>query len=344
MNEALSEAHGNPRLIGHEDAIAAFMQAAASRLHHAWLIHGTEGIGKASFAFHCANYLLSEGRQKIGALDVQERNYRLIAGGAHPDLKVLERPVDPKTGVMKEEIPIDQVRDLTAFFQLTSSHGGWRIAIVKRADALNRNAANALLKILEEPPPRSLILMTAVTPGKLLPTIRSRCRPLRLSPLDDAQMNEVLGDRLAECSGDDAKILHRMAQGSPGRALDILAHDGLEIYRDFLNLLQTSPRERNAALLRFTGSGKVERERFNLIARFCEDWLVRLRHMAATGEAQEIIPGEGQLMRRMAVKPLAVWFDVAENCGQQFALAQTASLDRRLIMLNNLQQILAAAA
>jgi DNA polymerase-3 subunit delta' len=335
----------NTQLLGQTAAIDSFMQAVQTRLHHAWLFHGAEGIGKATFAYHCANHLLSNGKQIIGALNAQNADFKLIASGAHPDLLVLSPPVDEKTGLVKDEIPVAQVRALTAFFQKTSGRDGWRIAMIQGADQLNRNAANALLKILEEPPHRALLLMTASARGKLLPTIRSRCRPLGLEPLSITQLQAVLQGYQDELSTDDARQLQQLSNGSPGYALTILQNDGLQLYRDFLELLQTSHREQAAALLRFAGNGgKQENERFNLIARFCEDWLAKLLHLAATGEAKEVISGEAQLMRRMAaVRSIDGWFSVLTHCQQQNNTATHASLDKRLVLINNLQQLFVAA-
>ncbi len=345
MPDTVLDPEHNARLIGHTDAVDSFRQAMTARMHHAWLLHGPDGIGKTSFAFHCANHLLSGGRSPIGKRDPLERNFKLIAASAHPDLTVIGRPVDEKTGIIKDEIPVERIRALTEFFRLTSSHGGWRIAIVKDADRLNRNAANALLKILEEPPAQGLILMTATARGRLLPTIRSRCRQLQLDPLTPPEMAEFLRPHEEDMSADDRAMLLKLADGSPGRALQILGSDGLQIYREFLSLLQSPAREQNTALLRFVSGvgGKADPDRFALIVDYCENWIGRLLHLAATGEAREVVGGEGQVLRRMAaIKPLANWFEVADNCKKQFAAAIHASLDKRLVLMNCLQQFMAA--
>lgn len=334
----------NTALVGQEQAAELFMQATTARLHHAWLLHGPRGIGKTTFAYHCANYLLSNGRQKIGALNPQDPDFKLIAAGAHPDLTVVAPPVDEKTGITKDEIPVAAVRVLSGFFQKTSGREGWRIALVRGADLMNRNAANALLKILEEPPQRALLLMTASTPGKLLPTIRSRCRPLALQPLSASAMADVL--RGYQDGTDLAALdeLQRLSSGSPGVALRLLENDGLQLYRDFIGLMQTPPRTLPEALLRFVGNGgKQEQERFDLVAGFCQNWLQRLIHLQATGEAREVMAGEGQLLRRMALlRPVDRWFELAEACQTRWQTASQASLDKRLVLMNNLQQLLAA--
>lgn len=345
MSADAPEPHHNLRLIGHEAALASFRRAVGARLHHAWLLHGPDGVGKATFAFHCAHFLLSNNMGDIGTREALEQHSKLIAAGAHPDLLAIGRPVDEKTGVVKDEIPVDSVRGLTEFFRLTPAMGGWRIAIVQDADRLNRSAANALLKILEEPPSRSLIFLTTGARGRLLPTIRSRCRALAFAPLSPPQLQDVLHSYLADLSPGDVDMLTRLAAGSPGRALQILANDGLQIYRDLFSLLQNSGSDQNAALMKFAQSigGKGDPERFVLTAQFCEDWLARLCHLAATGEVTEIVGGEGQLLRRMAaIKPLANWFEVVDNCKKQFAAAIYASLDRKLVLMQCLQQLVVA--
>lgn len=336
----------NTRLVGHEEAIDDFYRAAASRLHHAWLLLGMEGIGKTTFAFHVANYLLSNGKAAIGQLDPSETNFKLIAAGAHPDLHTTGRPVDEKTGAIKEEIPVDYIRALTEFFRLTSAQGGWRIAIIRDADMLSRNAANALLKILEEPPKKGLILMTASCRGRLLPTIRSRCRSLPFTSLNADQMSAVLGAAMRELTADDKAVLEKLAGGSPGRALRILENDGITLYRDFLRALQSPAQEREFALLRFSAGlgAKAEVGRFSLVAHYCQDWLARLLHLLATGEAVEVLGGEGQVMRHFALlKPLANWLETAENCRGQFTAAIQANLDKRLILLGCLRNMVGLA-
>ncbi len=342
--EILAPQH-NTRLYGQDAAIASFLQAAQGRLHHAWLLHGAAGIGKATFAFHCANHLLSGGTQTIGELSADNKDFKLIAASAHPDLLVVAPPVDEKTGLTKDEIPVGAIREAVNFFRLTSGREGWRIIIIRNADQMNRNAANALLKMLEEPPQRAMLLMTATSRGRLLPTIRSRCRPLTLQPLPPETMNLLLQGYQDELSPNDLRQLHKLSAGSPGQALHLLRLGGLQLYRDFLTLLQTPEKERLPALLRFAGAGgKQEGERHELIAQFAAGWLQRLAHLAATGEAQEITEGEAQWQRRQAARRSALhWLDLLAQTEDQWRQARAANLDKRLVIINNLQQVLAAA-
>jgi DNA polymerase-3 subunit delta' len=195
------------------------------RLHHAWLLTGPEGVGKASFAYRAARWLLGARPDPArGALGTAAEDpvSRLIAARSHPDLLVLERSPD------KKAIPVDDARRLPEFFANTPAMAPYRVAIIDAADDLNVNAANAVLKTLEEPPPRGVLLLVSHAPGRLLPTIRSRCRRLAFSPWPQARLEAFVTARLG-LEGEDAARLARMAKGAPGRALALAAVDALAL-------------------------------------------------------------------------------------------------------------------
>lgn len=176
------------KLEGHAAAERIFLDAwAKGRLHHAWMIAGPEGIGKATLAWRIARFLLAtpqasgEPPHDLGS-DPASEAARLVGARSHPDLFVLERPVNPETGKLKQDIAVDDVRRVNAFFARTAAMGGWRVVIVDAVDDLNASSANALLKILEEPPLKAIFLLVAHAPGRALKTIRSRCRVLALRP------------------------------------------------------------------------------------------------------------------------------------------------------------------
>ena len=199
-------------LLGHAEAAAALDEAADSgRLHHAWLLAGPRGVGKALFARNMAERLLSQAAGRSVAA--------LVEAGSHPDLCVLERHVDEKSGDRARNITIDQVRGLQRLFATTGSLSSRRIVIIDAIDDLERNAANALLKNLEEPPAGALFLLISHAPGRLLPTIRSRCRMLRFQPLADDVMASFLRDALPEADDTERTALVRVGEGAPGRAL-----------------------------------------------------------------------------------------------------------------------------
>lgn len=220
-------------LHGHDAAVAFFRESLdAGRLHHAWLLAGPEGIGKALFAEKAALRVLAQGQGAVEApgLEVPDSHpaAKLVAAGSHPDLMKLERLVKEtsSTGELARSISVDQVRSLQRLFSTTASLSPWRVVIIDAIDDLERNAANALLKNLEEPPPHSLFLLVSHAPERLLPTIRSRCRQIRLSTLSTDAMTSAL--RAAAPDADEKEIaeLVKAGQGSPGRAL---AWRGLDI-------------------------------------------------------------------------------------------------------------------
>jgi DNA polymerase-3 subunit delta' len=224
----------NPLLLGHEAAERALLDAMhLGRMHHAWLITGSEGIGKATLAFRFARHLLAgvgvPGEGGSLALDPSHPVFRRVASGGHADLTVIERVVNEKTKRLKRDIAIDDVRKINDFMALTPAEGGWRVAIVDGAEDLNQNSANGLLKILEEPPRRAVLILTCSTPGRLPATIRSRCRQLRLPPLTDDVMARLLATYLPDNSQDDRDRLLTLADGSIGRALAIADEDGIAV-------------------------------------------------------------------------------------------------------------------
>nr|WP_048849712.1 DNA polymerase III subunit delta' [Tanticharoenia sakaeratensis] len=213
-------------VLGHDAAVHAFRSAwAAGRLHHAWLLHGPEGIGKATLAFRLARIVL-------GAEDMASPEGRRVSAGTHADLLVIRRGFDEKRGRPRAEIVMDDVAPIQQFLRRTAAEAGWRVVLIDGAEYLNRNAANALLKLLEEPPPKAVILMTSAAPGRLLPTIRSRCRRLGLDPLDGSTMRAVLTGQ-----GQPDDVIARLiaeGAGAPGRAAR-LALDSDGAIADFVS-------------------------------------------------------------------------------------------------------------
>lgn len=224
-------------LFGHAQAEQQFLTAAEQgRLHHAWLIEGPEGVGKARLAQRLAVYLLG-GRGAAGALadfDETDPVWRAFSAGSHPDVQLLKRELNDK-GKLTQDISVDQVRALTQFFTMKPALGGWRVGIIDAIDETNRNGANALLKTLEEPPPKSVLFLINHGRLPLLPTIRSRCRVLRLSPLSKEECEQALE------AADAPKTAGRLAEGRPGRGIRLSTPTALAASDAARSLLRAMP-------------------------------------------------------------------------------------------------------
>ncbi|WP_374470521.1 DNA polymerase III subunit delta' [Phenylobacterium sp.] len=237
------------------------------RLHHAWLLTGPEGVGKATFAYRAARRLLgapADPRHGILGADPEHPVSRQVAARSHPDILVLER--EGPDGKPRKVIPVDDVRRLAEFFSKSPASAPHRVAIVDAADDLNVNAANALLKTLEEPPPRGVLMMVSHSPGRLLPTIRSRCRRLAFKPFELEEAAAFVRARL-DVNPEEALRLARMAGGAPGKALALAAGDALAMDDAARHLLGELPRVDEAFALsladRFKGGeGQAQ---FNLL-------------------------------------------------------------------------------
>ncbi|MDE2333361.1 MAG: DNA polymerase III subunit delta' [Rhodospirillales bacterium] len=319
----------NPDLFGQEQAEATLAAAMASgRLHHAWLITGAEGIGKATLAYRFARRLLAgPASGESLALDPSHPVFHRVAAGSHADLLTVERAADEKTRRRRAEIVVDDTRAVAAFLHLTAAEGGWRVVIVDGADTMNRNAANALLKVLEEPPPRSILLLLASSPGRLLPTIRSRCRRLALEPLADALVERLLHRAMPDL--EDTAGLVALAQGSIGRALTLAQGSGLACAR-----LADEALEGAAALRAFALADEVLRleDGYGL-------FMTLLRQRLAEQIASRGRQGEA-VARRL---PLAAWVELWQGLGALQAATEGVNLEPRQALLEAMARLRALA-
>src|SRR5438105_279350 len=342
---------GNPDLIGHEAAEQALRRLfEAGRLPHALLLSGPRGIGKATLAFRLARFVLANGAEEgsllapsariaedHGGLAIAPESgvFHRVEAGGHADLLTVERAYDPRRRRLRSEIVVDDAREIAAFLRLTPAEGGWRVVIVDGADEMNRNAANSLLKILEEPPRRTLLLLVAHSPGRLLPTIRSRCRRLMLAPLP----RDIVGDLLARyrpgLAEAEATAVTALAGGSIGRALDLTVAGGVELYRSVLALLSRDQGIDPAALHGF--ADRLARPDAEEAYRAVEDLVGQLLARLAIGAARgvdEVSDQESALLRRLGGRvPAAGWAALRDEIGQSFARTDALNLDRKQTIL-----------
>lgn len=212
-------------IVGQDRAVEQFATAWASRkLHHAWLLAGPKGVGKASFAHTAARRVLVDAagpRSELHGLETpdEHRIVKLVEAGSHPDMRWLERLPKEKGEGLARDITIDQVRGLGEFMGMTAALSPWRVVVIDSMDELNREASNALLKMLEEPPANSLFFLVSHAPGRLLPTIRSRCRRVDFQNLDDDAMTSILEAQAPQLTSAERKRIISMSFASAGRAL-----------------------------------------------------------------------------------------------------------------------------
>ena len=271
-------------LFGHADAERTLLAAyRGGRMPHAWLIGGPPGVGKATLAYRVARFVLAhpdaaaqdvQAAQTL-ALDSTNPVARCIAAQAHPDILTLERTAGP-TGTIRSVITVDDVRRTVGFFGSTPGAGGWRICIVDSADDLQSpQGANALLKVLEEPPSRALFLLVSHAPGRLLATIRSRCRRLTLRPLEAADVAQAAAQAL-ERDPSDGEVLKAAAaaQGSVARAATLLGGAALAVRERMIELLGGLPQVDPQALHALGDTlGRSDDTVFNTFVETIQDWL-----------------------------------------------------------------------
>lgn len=351
-----------PRLFGQAPAEAAFLGAWTSgRLHHGWLLSGPRGVGKATLAWRIARFLLATppgGETGLfGAppppttldIDPDHPVARRLRAGAEPGLAAITRSVNDKTGRMRDEIVADDVRRLNRFFGLSAADGGHRVVIVDCADEMNPTAANALLKMLEEPPARTTLLLVSHQPSRLLATIRSRCRALRLQPLTPRDIQAALSQTGAEPT-DRPEMLAALAGGSVGDALRLRNLGGLEIYAELVAILDSLPRlDRQRALaLAEAAALRGAAERFDLLLNLTDIALARLARTGATGQppAPEAAPGEARVLARLAAGPVQgrAWAEVAATIIARTRHGRAVNLDPAALVLDTVFKMQETAA
>jgi DNA polymerase-3 subunit delta' len=345
------------QLFGQGTAEAEFLDAFnTGRLHHGWLITGPRGVGKATLAWRIARFLLAtplvQEEGLFGAppppatLDIAPDHpvSRRLQALSDPGLFLLRRGPTDKGDRLAAEIRVSDVRRLGNFFALSAADGGRRVVIVDGADDLNTQAANAILKMLEEPPARTVMLLVSHQPSGLLPTIRSRCRTLRLAPLGPLDIAQALEQAGIAPEGDPA-ALAELSGGSVGAAVRLLNLGGLKLYSELVGLMESLPRLDRPRALRLAEAAATRgaEERLDLLFSLTDLMLARLARAGATGHAPraEAAPGEAALLARLApdARKGRDWADCAEAIGARARHGRAVNLDPASLVLDTVFRI-----
>ena len=329
-------------LVGHEAQEQAFLDALRSgRTHHAWLLGGPEGIGKASFAYRVARFMLAAGDPAVRAqaarsLAMAEGDpaTRRVMARSHPDLHLLRRSLKPDGKSYTSNIPVDAARRVIDRFGASAAEGGWRICIVDSAEDMDRPTANALLKLLEEPPPRALFLIVAHAPGRLLPTIRSRCRLLSFEPLAPEQVVEAgrIALQRMEAPFDDSALLRAasLSEGSVKRALTYVDPETLVLVEAVRARLDALPQIDLSALLALAEdvAGKAGERDFGVMIETVQGWLSDHLHAHAAAQPARLAP-------------LAEVWEKLQKAARE---VETYNLDRRPLVISMFHDLSSAVA
>ncbi|EUK18682.1 DNA polymerase III subunit delta' [Commensalibacter papalotli (ex Servin-Garciduenas et al. 2014)] len=304
----------NDHLWGHKKEYAYFQQAIAqNKLHHAWLINGEEGIGKATFVYHLVRLILGNSPAAISR----------IKAGSHADLLVVARRLDEKKNRLRSEILIDDIKAVGEFLRLTPAEGGWRIVVIEDADLMNRNAANSLLKLLEEPPKGALLFLITTHPNRLLPTILSRCRKMSLRGLSTEEMEQGLSILAPQLSEIDKNKVIQLAEGSLGKALQLLESGHLNIKDIVENLLNHSFKSKDmyqqADLILQKENG------FTLFLNLLTDAIALRIRQAVQTQKNEF----GHPMR-----PISQWIEIWQTLLKWHKEAESFNLDKKQTLIS----------
>jgi len=347
------------QLIGQAQAKAEFLDAYNShRLHHAWLITGPRGVGKATLAWRIARFLLATPKvdetglfgdaPAVSSINIPPEHpvAHRIHALSEPGLFLLRRPWDAKAERLRQDITVEEVRRLKGFFALSAAGGGRRVVIVDAADEMNVNAANALLKLLEEPPADTVMLLISHQPARLLPTILSRCRTLRCKALDAGDMARALA-QIGIDPGADTEALAALSGGSVGAAMRLISLDGLKLYAELVAIFGDRFDRPRALRLADSVTGRAATERLDLLLDLVDQFLGRLARAGLSGPSNpQAAPGESLLQQRLCPDAAASrrWAALAQELSARARHGRAVNLDPAALILDMVLKIHETAA
>lgn len=347
------------RLIGQDAAQTAFVDAFnTGRLHHAWMLTGPRGVGKATLAWRIARFLLATPAPDEGGMFAPDPPQTLeiasdhpvvlrVASGGEGRIRNITRTLNPTTKKLRQEIVADDIRALNGFFQMSAPDGGYRVVIIDDADQMNTTAANALLKMLEEPPARALLILISHQPSGLLPTIRSRCRTLPLRTLQADEVAQAMAQAGVQAANADA--LAALSGGSVGGAMRLSLMGGAALYAELAGLMGSlpqfdRPRALKLAELAAARGGEAKRD---LLFALIDLLLSRLARTGATGTAPQpqAAMGEADILTRLSPTPhqARVWADLAAEIGARARHGIAVNLDPAALVLDTFTKMAQAA-
>ncbi|MEH6831603.1 MAG: DNA polymerase III subunit delta' [Sulfitobacter sp.] len=348
-----------PRLIGQDAAQMAFVDAFnTGRLHHAWMLTGPRGVGKATLAWQIARFLLATPEPDDGGMFAHDVPTTLqippdhpvalrVAAGGEGRIRNVTRTINPTTKKMRQEIVADDIRALNGFFQMSAPDGGYRVVIIDDADLMNVTAANALLKMLEEPPARALLILISHQPSGLLPTIRSRCRTLALRTLNAAEVAEAMAQ--ADVLAANTDSLAALSGGSVGGAMRLSLLGGAALYMELVGIMGTMPnmdrpRVLKLAELAAARGGEAKRD---LLFTLIDLMLSRLARTGAMGAppTPQAANGEADILMRLSPHPhqARVWADLAAQISARARHGIAVNLDPAALVLDTFTKMAQAA-